>query len=61
MIRDGAQERVYRVCDDDGRFLGRIVEPCGAAVFGPHAGTVLLARDIPRLLPSTSFREPSAA
>lgn len=53
MIREEAQKRIYRVWNTAGYLIGRIVEPRSATVLGPNAGTVLLARDLPRRRPLT--------
>lgn len=62
MIKEEAQHRIFRVWNTAGFLIGRIVEPRSATAFGPHAGTVLLARDLPRrrpLTPSPSERQGS--
>jgi len=53
MIKEEAQKKVFRVWNTAGYMIGRIVEPRGATVFGPNAGTVLLARELPRRRPPT--------
>jgi len=57
MLVESAKERIYELSDDRGRFIGRIVDPTCNLIVGPHAGTVFLVRDAPRIRPV--FRTPS--
>jgi hypothetical protein len=47
MLSETALGRVYQLCDERGRPIGRVVEPRDPQGVGPHAGTVLLVRDLP--------------
>ena len=51
MLVESAKETIYELSDDRGRFIGRIVDPTCGQIVGPHAGTVVLVRDAPRIRP----------
>lgn len=51
----------YELFDEQGRSLGRVTLPLAAEVVGPHAGTVLLRREMPRVEPRWTEPAPRAA
>jgi hypothetical protein len=40
---------IFDLLDEEGRFLGKVMLPRDTTIFGPHAATVLLQREIPRV------------